>query len=932
MPPNQHHHHGRRRRLGEAAASTSSISSPAGLKLHMATSSSGRPEYVWVSIDLIEASLSSSSSSARQLKVRPRQRGGADQWGWCRALVNARDTTMTGAGKTVRNGSTAAGRNHHTSTSSRIGAPPPHVASWRGSPEKEASTVSIAITVDDEIFASPDLNGLSLTVTYDTNDDVVFQANTWWTGGDAPPAAAHQGGGGDQAGASAATESALLSSSSSPSDLTSLEQLHEPAVVFCLQRRYEEDIIYTYTGKTLLALNPFRPLDLYGGEVMRRYWGSGTTHDASLSSSSTGSTSRRPEPHIFVIAENAYRSAIESIRGNSQAEDQSILVSGESGAGKTVTTKIILQYFAVLSQQADPSIAGIESKVLESNPILESFGNARTIRNDNSSRFGKFMEMRFDSRGCLLSASIQTYLLEKVRLISQGIGERNYHVFYEILAGLTASERRDLRLSNRSARDFKMTSISETFDRRDGVHDRETYMELRTALDTVGFTAQEQLDLFTVVCGLLYTSNLTFVQETEDASFLNEHNASLGSAVDLLGVDYEVLNAALCTCAIEAGGETLYKQLSIYRAEKALEALIKTTYNALFLHIVKKINSFIAVRENAQRDVMSKQPASIGVLDIFGFESFERNSFEQLCINYCNEALQQQFNRFVFKLEQEEYKNEGIDWSFISFPDNQDVLDLIEKRHDGILAILDEQCRLPRCTDASFASAVYQKCKKSSRLVVTKAMEACSSFAIHHFAGLVEYDTDSFLEKNKDELPKETTLLLKSSAFPFLARLGLELTSSETPTTGGSPSLHQKGRQPRHLQRVASSIMHETVGLQFCNQLKLLRSRIEATSPHYVRCLKPNDELLPHSFNALVIADQLRCAGVLEAIRVSRVGFPHRYGHSQFVYRYGLLQNAAIARQKKLGANARDVCHDLIEHLSRQIIDSNPDNFAHNEE
>jgi myosin-5 len=390
----------------------------------------------------------------------------------------------------------------------------------------------------------------------------------------------------------------------------------------------------------------------------------------------------------------------------------------------------------------------------------------------------------------------------------------------------------------------------------------------------------------------------------------------LRSAVELLGVEVDTLNDALCRCAIQVQGETLYKHLSVERAEKAAEALIKTTYAALFDHIVRRINSFITVRQKSNQGSNAVTTASIGVLDIFGFESFERNSFEQLCINFCNEALQQQFNRFVFKLEQQEYKKEGIEWAFIAFPDNQDVLDLIEKKHDGILSVLDEQCRLPRCNDKSFASAIYAKCGEHPRFEATKAQQGDLAFGVHHYAGMVEYDTDGFLEKNKDELPKETTELLLSSSYPFLALLGRELSEGSSLQ---QPSVSRKtpgGR--KQLPRAASSLMRDSVGSQFCSQLQELRKRIESTSPHYVRCLKPNDELVPNNFDHIVIADQLRCAGVLEAIRVSRVGFPHRYFHDLFVQRYSLLGGSKLVRSRRK-ENAQELCEALVGALVPQL-------------
>ena len=780
----------------------------------------------------------------------------------------------------------------------------------KSSSPSSSRTVLVTLTIDDNEFAPAHLQHSTVTLSYDSNDhELVCNANTWWN--------------------------TRTYSDTPPQDLTSLTHLHEPAVVYCLQRRYERDLIYTYTGKILLALNPFRILDgLYGDRIMRQYWNPNPLE--------------RPEPHIYAIAQDAYRSMLQI------GENQSILVSGESGSGKTVTTKLIMGYLAARSQHVQqhldlsavqqPPKKGIESQILQSNPILESFGNARTVRNDNSSRFGKFMELLFTSSGSLVSASIETYLLEKVRLISQAPGERNYHVFYELLAGVSQKERTALCIANMTSRDFKMTACSGTFDRRDGVDDRETYRDLCSALDTVGFSKQEQKDILSVACALLHTSNLTFHQVEGDGSELVQSNSSLRSAVALLGVPVEALNNALCLCAIEARGEVFYKNMSIEQATKAVEALIKATYAALFTHIVRRVNTSITM--NLKPDMSQSHLSRIGVLDIFGFESFDYNSFEQLCINYCNEALQQQFNRFVFKLEQQEYEQEGIEWSFISFPDNQEILDLIEKKHDGILSILDEQCRLASCNEASFCRAMYDKCQNHPRFSATNTQRSELTFSIHHYAGMVTYDSFNFLEKNKDELPKETTELLMSSSLPFLASLGDLLSQAQSMQSPQSPNT-PKGRAPsptnsaassmasartsvvkngfgkgstptkkNQMNRGSSSILRESVGSQFSHQLRELRKRIDQTTPHYVRCLKPNDDLVPHRFEAHVIADQLNCAGVLEAIRVSRVGFPHRYSQEQFLQRYGML---AISHNRRRVVG-KEICVMLINSLVPQIM------------
>lgn len=818
--------------------------------------------HVWVRTDLIEA-IHRQGQLPKGWRPRKRLRDERDIWGWCRARVTSNEKRQSIASNNV-NGNASSSPFGQVQLRRTNKAP-----QWKAS-DVQPKTLSVTVTVDDPEFAPPELDRVSVSFVYNTGDNSkVCPSNTWWQQNESPP-----------------------------EDLTSLEQLHEPAVVFCLQTRYKEDFIYTYTGKILLALNPFRAIDsLYGPDVMAQYW----QNDYS---------GQRPPPHIFAIAEDAYRSMVNAMQMADRTPNQSILVSGESGAGKTVTTKIIMRYLATLSQQSHYSSenVGIESQVLLSNPILESFGNARTVRNDNSSRFGKFMEILFEPSGCLTSAKIETYLLEKVRLISQAPGERNYHVFYELLAGLSQKERRSFMIGNKSARDFRMTSNSGTYDRRDGVDDRSTFQELKHALATVGFTAADQNDLFSVACALLHASNLTFLEIAahQDSSALDRRNASFQAVIELLGVDEESLNNALCRHQIQARHETLYKNLDTARAQKALEALIKTTYGAMFNHIVRRMNTFIA-------GTPANKGASIGVLDIFGFESFEVNSFEQLCINYCNEALQQQFNRFVFKLEQQEYQKEGIEWSFISFPDNQDILDLIEKKHGGILSILDEQTRLPRCTDSTFAQAVYEKCDGHARFEASKSQQAVCAFSIDHYAGPVEYDTENFLEKNKDELPKETTELLQKSSHPLLASLGRDL---ECAAEEHHSSPLPKNRS-KVLQRSSSSILRDSVGTQFRAQLLALRARIESTSPHYVRCLKPNDDLVPQNFNPLVIADQLRCAGVLEAIRVSRIGFPHRYPHDRFVQRYSLLAKNNFARNTRRKAGID--CDDLVQALTPPV-------------
>jgi myosin heavy subunit len=828
-----------------------------------------------------------------------------------------------------------------------------------------------------------------------------------------------------------------------PHDLITLTHLHEPAVVESLQNRYQNDLIYTNTGPVLLALNPFQNVrGLYGEAIMKKYW------DAAEKPSEKGGAEL--PPHVYAIADESFRSmmrgledqllksgddtdcnASSSSTGSNSARqcNQSILVSGESGAGKTVTAKFIMKYLAALSQRSavlqapaqraflaveeqrmqdeesakwnngvsprhsstkakpsQPSWAvkssaasaskaqtasnndsasslssvtvlkgtksnSIEAQVLQSNPILESFGNARTVRNDNSSRFGKFIEIQFTATGKLVGACVDTYLLEKVRLVTQSAGERNYHIFFELLSGAMDSRELSQYYLAPTARptDFCMTAAG-TYDRRDGVTDKDTYRQLRLAMNTMKFSVGEQKQVFSVVAAILHSSNLTFQDLPAEESALNESNVHLLPVCHLLGVPPEYLNQALCYFSITAGNQTIERSLTRQKAEKGLEALLKATYGALFSYLVKRINDSISFKEHqrahhsddeeedddddddavksVKMNPLNRPAASIGVLDIFGFESFTTNSFEQLCINYCNEALQQQFNAFVLKNEQAEYEREGIEWSFIEFPENQDVLDLIEKRGTGILSILDDQCRAPGPSDRAFAQNVYNNCKGTTRLTVSRKQRATNQFSVHHYAGPVEYTTEGFTEKNRDELPKEMTELLKHSEIPFIRELAEIMETSHDVSSdakvGGTPT-------PKKLSRMDSSIGRATVGGQFRRQLRELRVKIDATSPHYVRCLKPNDNLVPDHFDTAIVAEQLRCGGILEAVRVARAGFTQHYPHSDFVRRYRTLawrelnkkdnfrNRSTKPNDQSSSDDPKVLCKDLIKVLYRKL-------------
>ncbi|KAL7535662.1 hypothetical protein ACHAXR_009073, partial [Thalassiosira sp. AJA248-18] len=669
-----------------------------------------------------------------------------------------------------------------------------------------------------------------------------------------------------------------------------------------------------------------------------------------------GAMGEKLPPHAYKTADDAYRamkrglensvlmnnsgkgrSSASSSSSNNSPTNQSILVSGESGAGKTVTTKIVLNYFAMLSKQISAEEANrranssssqrgfinssssspmrssprrfgsnsslaeqqhpqdeeeeevcIEQQVLQSNPILESFGNARTLRNDNSSRFGKYIDIRFTSSGKLSGAKIETYLLEKVRLIHPSLGERNYHIFYQFLEAASGQERHMLGLDGLGVEDFRLLNgTGGTFVRRDGVVDGSMHQEMLDAMVTIGFDSETITSLLRLITAILHCGNITFTSHHQS----NSHGMSDACTMDkthhavttakLLGVQYDDLAYALTYRAIRAGNEVVYSPLDKVQSEKGCEALMKATYGAVFDFIVSKVNESISSQNQNQDGGATPHggSASIGVLDIFGFETFETNNFEQICINYTNEALQQQFNKYVFKLEQDEYEREGILWKFISFPDNQDVLDLIDRKHTGILALLDEQCIVPRSTDEKFTRYLYAKCDEHERFSATSAQRVDYKFSIEHYAGPVEYTTDHWLEKNKDQLPASSANLLMGSEFDLLSKIHKFIRSEDRDGRG--------------------SVATKSVGAQFSAQLAQLRSRIDTTVPHYIRCLKPNDELVPDSFDPKMIVDQLRCGGVLEAVRVSRAGYPTRYPHDVFKARYYILGDAKERRKNR---------------------------------
>ncbi|KAE9590489.1 putative myosin ATPase [Lupinus albus] len=626
-------------------------------------------------------------------------------------------------------------------------------------------------------------------------------------------------------------------------DMTKLAYLHEPGVLYNLACRFSLNEIYTYTGNILIAVNPFRRLPhLYDIHMMEQY---------------KGAAFGELSPHLFAVADTCYRAMI------NENGSQSILVSGESGAGKTETTKMLMRYLAFMGGRSNTEGRTVEQQVLESNPVLEAFGNAKTVKNNNSSRFGKFVEIQFDKNGKISGAAIRTYLLERSRVCQASDPERNYHCFY-MLCAAPPEDVKKYKLGD--PRQFHYLNQSNCYE-VSNVDDAKEYLETRNAMDIVGINQDEQDAIFRVVAAILHLGNINFMKGKEfDSSKLKDDKSlfHLRIVAELLMCDEKALEDSLCQRVIVTPDGNITKPLDPDAAALSRDALAKTVYSRLFDWIVDKINSSIGQDSNAI--------SIIGVLDIYGFESFKINSFEQLCINLTNEKLQQHFNQarlqllntHVFKMEQEEYTKEEINWSYVEFVDNQDVLDLIEKKPGGIIALLDEACMFPKSTHETFAQKMYQTYKAHKRF--SKPKLARTDFTINHYAGDVTYQADYFLDKNKDYVVAEHQALLWASKCNFVANLF-------------PPLPEETSKQSKF----------SSIGSQFKQQLQSLMETLSTTEPHYIRCVKPNTVLQPGIFENFNVLNQLRCGGVLEAIRISCAGYPTKRTFEEFLDRFGML-------------------------------------------
>ncbi|XP_029293695.1 LOW QUALITY PROTEIN: myosin-9-like [Cottoperca gobio] len=651
-------------------------------------------------------------------------------------------------------------------------------------------------------------------------------------------------------------------------DMAELTCLNEASVLHNLKERYYSGLIYTYSGLFCVVINPYKNLPIYSEEIVDMY---------------KGKKRHEMPPHIYAITDTSYRSMMQD------REDQSILCTGESGAGKTENTKKVIQYLAHVAsshkakKDQNSSILShgeLEKQLLQANPILEAFGNAKTVKNDNSSRFGKFIRINFDVNGYIVGANIETYLLEKSRAIRQAKDERTFHIFYYLLTGAGDKLRSELLLENYNNYRF-LSNGNVTIP---GQQDKDLFTETLEAFKIMSIPEDEQIGLLKVVASVLQLGNMSFKKERHTDQASMPDNTVAQKVSHLMGMNVTDFTRAILSPRIKVGRDYVQKAQTQEQAEFAVEALAKATYERMFRWLVMRINKAL--------DKTKRQGASfIGILDIAGFEIFELNSFEQLCINYTNEKLQQLFNHTMFILEQEEYQREGIEWSFIDFGlDLQPCIELIEKPASppGILALLDEECWFPKATDKSFVEKVLQEQGTHPKFFKPKKLKDEADFCVIHYAGKVDYKADEWLMKNMDPLNDNVASLLNQSTDKFVSELWKDvdrIVGLDKVSMSDMPGAFKTRKG-----------MFRTVGQLYKEQLSKLMATLRNTNPNFVRCIIPNHEKKAGKLDPHLVLDQLRCNGVLEGIRICRQGFPNRIVFQEFRQRYEILTPNSIPK------------------------------------
>ncbi|KAM8958438.1 myosin-IIIa [Lycaon pictus] len=672
----------------------------------------------------------------------------------------------------------------------------------------------------------------------------------------------------------------LMSSLKDVDDLATLDVLDENTVSEQLEKCYSRDQIYIYVGDILIALNPFQSLGLYSTEHSRLYIGAKRTANP---------------PHIFAMADLGYQSMV------AYNSDQCIVISGESGAGKTESAHLLVQQLTVLGKANNRTL---QEKILQVNNLVEAFGNASTVINDNSSRFGKYLEMKFTSSGAVVGAQISEYLLEKSRVIHQALGEKNFHIFYYIYAGLAEKKKlAHYRLpENKPPRYLQNDHLRTVQDMMNNSFYKSQYELIEQCFKVIGFTMEQLGSIYSILAAILNVGNIEFssvaTEHQIDKSHISSH-AALENSASLLCIQADELQEALTSHCVVTRGETIIRPNTVEKATDVRDAMAKTLYGRLFSWIVNRINSLL---KHGTSPSGNDDELSIGILDIFGFENFKKNSFEQLCINIANEQIQYYFNQHVFTWEQNEYLNENVNARVIEYEDNRPLLDLFLQKPMGLLSLLDEESRFPKATDQTLIEK-FEGNLKSQYFWRPKRMEL--SFGIHHYAGKVLYNASGFLAKNRDTLPTDIVLLLRSSENSVIRQLvSLPLTK-----TGNLP--HSKTKNIINYQmRISEKSINltkdetgestrraiettnmktQTVASYFRYSLMDLLSKMVVGQPHFVRCIKPNNERQARKYDKEKVLLQLRYTGILETARIRRLGYSHRILFTNFIKRYHVL-------------------------------------------
>merc|ERR1712142_216690 len=636
-------------------------------------------------------------------------------------------------------------------------------------------------------------------------------------------------------------------------DMSNLTFLNDPSVFYNLKTRYQAQLIYTYSGLFCIAVNPYKRFPIYTDRACSIY---------------TGKRRNEVPPHLFAISDGGYQNMM------TLKENQSMLITGESGAGKTENTKKVISYFAFVGATGDKPKPGeekqsLEDQIVSTNPVLEAFGNAKTTRNDNSSRFGKFIRIHFQSNGKLSGADIENYLLEKSRVVDQASEERGYHIYYNIMSDYVPWLKEMCHLSN-DIYDYGWQSKGKVTVA--SIDDKEDMEFAHIAFETLLFTAEERENIYMITATTMHLANMKFKQRgREEQAEPDEEYVKNGNIVaELLGVDQEWLYTNFCKPKIKVGTEIVTKGQNVEKTHDNVGALAKGLFDRLFTWLVKKCNETL--------ETGLKRCHFIGVLDIAGFEIFDFNGFEQITINFTNEKLQQFFNHHMFVLEQEEYKKEGIVWEFIDFGmDLEETINLIEKPA-GILSMLEEECIVPKATDTTYLNKMHKehagKSKAYQKPTPKQTKQGLGDFILHHYAGSVGYSVAGWLEKNKDPINAHTAGLFSKAGNALVAHLFQDYDPDKAGKRKGSA--------------------FQTVSFRHKEQLKGLMSTLMSTSPHFVRCIIPNENKQPGEIDGQLLLHQLRCNGVLEGIRICRKGFPSRMGFNDFKQRYQILAASAI--------------------------------------